>query len=195
MFKDMTTWSTLEKTENCFMFRDMTGNTKFARCEGCGEPIFDRWDLLASMSSAIKIFLIVSQTISNQLDQVCDAAVRQFLARGLSLLFTGLPSLPLSSFGGSSTVALSQKSIPGQGHVILGVKEIYTFYEILNLSVKKSKTRPDIFTLIYSWAWHILKITRKRLHIPSYDLLSVSSVKFETFPGKANFLPQHSEYI
>ena len=80
------------------MFRDMTGNTKFARCEGCGEPIFDRWDLLASMSSAITVFLVVYQTIFNQLDQVCDAAVRQFLARGLSLLFTGLTYLPLSSF-------------------------------------------------------------------------------------------------
>ena len=139
------------------MFRDMTGNTKFARCEGCGEPIFDRWDFLSSYlssRSAMTIFLRqFSTSLIRFVMRLSDSSWHE------DCLFCSQVShiCLWVVFGGSSTVALSQKSIPGQGHVILGVKQIFTFYGILNLGVKKSKTRPDIFTLIYSW--HILKIT------------------------------------
>ena len=174
------------------MFRDMTGNTKFARCEGCGEPIFDRWGLLASMSSAITIFLVVSQTIFNQLDQVCDAAVRQFLARGLSLLFTGLTYLPLSSFWWFFN-SNSRKSLFQSKDMLFWVLSRYSHSMTFWTSVSKSQRHVLTFS-----PWYIFDIFWKScdnvLHIPSYHLFLVSSVKFETFPGKANFLPQHSEY-
>ena len=49
------------------MFRDMTGNTKFARCEGCGEPIFDRWDLLSSYLSPMSAMTIFLRQFSTSL--------------------------------------------------------------------------------------------------------------------------------
>ena len=62
------------------------------------------WANLRQVRPLVILFIIkvsddnISQTIFNQLNQVCDASVRQFLARGLSLLFTGLTYLPLRSF-------------------------------------------------------------------------------------------------
>lgn len=41
--------------------RDLSGNTKFARCEGCGEPIFDRFVMRLSESSWHEECLFCSQ--------------------------------------------------------------------------------------------------------------------------------------
>ena len=110
------------------MFRDMTGNTKFARCEGCGEPIFDRWDLLSSYlssRSAMTIFLRQFPTsLIRFVMRLSDSSWHEdcLFCSQVSHLCLGVV------FGGSSALALSQKSIPGQGHVILGVIDIHILW-------------------------------------------------------------------
>ena len=128
--------------------------------------------VIINVVSDNNISVVVSQTISNQLNQVCDAPVRQLLARGLSLLFTGLTYLPLSSFWWffySSSFA-KVYSRPRTCH--FGCYR-YSHFMTFWTSVWKSQRHVLTFSL---WCPHILEIFWK-----SHDNVLHISVKCQVW--------------